>query len=129
MCERNPCREIGCPNLCCSNLKFEEREERFISCFPDAKEITIVDIPRLGGYSDGVYYMYDGGSEFQGWVLGYIKGDCSHLRNGNCSSYENRSSACDNFVLGGYKCNKMRIREGLKPIEQKFGDLKKDSDL
>ena len=118
MTERNLCLELGCRGFCCFNTKVEEREAIFLDCFPNAVEITVSDVPKLGCIPDGVYYMYDGESMFSdGGVVGFIKGKCPHLsQNGTCGNYDGRTNACKNFIIGGERCNKMRVKVGLEAI-------------
>jgi hypothetical protein len=121
MLERDICRELGCPGLCCRNSKFDERRDSFLSCFTNTQRINIEEVPLLVHYPDGVYYLDSAKRDFPDWIIGYIKGNCPHLApRGGCLNYGQRTSACRNYLVGGTKCNKLRNRAGLQPVPKEL---------
>lgn len=124
MPERNICKELGCPALCCRNIGIETREGDFLNCFPESAEITRVEYANLAKFPNGVYYLYDYENDLPNWVIGIIKGPCPKLtQEGDCSNYENRTQAAKNTEIGGSLCTKVRTKAGFPPIAKE--DLQK----
>lgn len=114
MSERNLCLESGCDRaVCCKNvcIPFTSLEEAH-TYFPGAVPIESVQQKPPQDSVPVVYIKKD--DEY--WL--FIHGDCQHYDKqiAGCGRYSNRPSACRTFKFKGSGCARMRIREGLRPV-------------
>ena len=106
MTERNECKEIGCPALCCRNMRiFYVSEEEQQRCFPSSILVDLNDVKsdRPGPVTHARKY---------GYYEVMFFGACPNVRNGECIWGGERPSNCKRFPFGEFECDSTRRSRG-----------------
>lgn len=101
--ERNLCKEHGCPNACCLDLKFEivVKEQDLLRIFPEAQKKGVFSFGS-SNLPNGIYYFKTLLGD-DAWVR--IIGPCPRLEDGDCSVYNERLEPCKKFIKGSGECS------------------------